>query len=374
MTADDTLLCRIAFARYRNICIDTASRFEAAGVSPVDFFSKPAQTLASTTKIKSEYFDDRRRDEALSQARQELAFISSTGVTPLYYTDEVFPQRMRECGDAPVMLYALGDTSAIHSRHSVAIVGTRHCTAYGADFTARLVADLAEAVDSLTIISGLAYGIDIKAHRAAMEAGVPTGAILAHGLNTIYPADHRNDARQIVRDGGFLATEYTSGGVIHRGNFLARNRLIAALADVTVVVESDIKGGAMSTARMASAYNREVMALPGRVNDTYSRGCNALLAGNTASVIRDADDLLAITGWERRPTEGKQQTMVLEMPEEYTPVIDILRQQPDATVNDLCVALSMPYARLSALLFRMEIDDYIVSVPGGRYALPAKSR
>ena len=370
----DTLLYRIAFAGYRNICIETASRFEAAGVSPSDFFGKTAQTLASSTKIKSDFLDDIRRKDAIARAREELSFITSSGVSPLYHTDAGFPQRLRECSDGPAMLYALGDTSAMNRRHSVAIVGTRHATAYGADFTRRLVAELAEAIDDLTIISGLAYGIDICAHRAALDAGVPTGAILAHGLNTIYPAEHRNDARQLVRDGGFLATEYTSHDVIHRGNFLARNRLIAALADVTVVVESDLKGGAMATARMASAYNREVMALPGRVNDTYSRGCNELLANNTASVIRDADDLIGLLGWERRPVQGEQQTLCLETPPEYIPVIDMLRQRPDATVNDLCVALAMPYSRLSALLFRMEIDDYIVSVPGGRYALPAKSR
>lgn len=250
-----------------------------------------------------------------------------------------------------------------------------NCTAYGADFAGRLVQDLADKIDDLLVVSGLAYGIDICAHRAALSAKVPTGAVLAHGLNTIYPADHRGEAARIVREGGFLLTEYRTDSHMHRGNFLARNRIVAALADATVVVESDSHGGAMSTARIAAAYNREVFALPGRVSDPYSRGTNSLIASQHAMMIRDADDLIEAMGWKARASEGTQQTFEFTPPPpEQQQILDFIKERPQATVNDMCVALGKPYAKLSALLFEMEIDDVLVSLPGGRFALPAKTK
>lgn len=374
MIGPDDLTCRIALAGYRNITIDSARRFEAMGVTPHDFFTKPALTLASVTGVRPEYFADNRRAEAMEQARAERMFVECNSIAALYHTDATYPTRLAECDDAPAMLYVAGAAECLSARHSVAIVGTRYCTAYGADFTRRLVSDLAEGLDDLLVVSGLAYGVDVCAHRAALDSGVRTAAVLAHGLNTIYTAEHRQDAQRIIRQGGCLATEYTSHDRIHRGNFLARNRIIAALADVTVVVESDLRGGAMATARIASAYNREVMAVPGRVNDTYSRGCNQLIASRTASMVRDASDLIDLMGWMTKPKPGEQQELSFDTPEEYTPVINLLKKRPESTVNDLCASLGTPFASLSALLFRMELDDYIIALPGGRYTLPAKSR
>ena len=373
-SADDTLVSRIAFAGYRNINIETARRFEALGIDAEGFFSRSATALAAIAGVKSDFFDDSRRREALEAARHELDFVKSGHVHAIYHSDEVYPGRLAECSDAPAMFFVAGHPEVANARHVVAVVGTRHCTAYGGDFTRRLVAELAASLDGLLIVSGLAFGIDIAAHRAALEAGVPTAAILAHGLDTIYPADHRNEARRIITEGGFLGTEYRSTDRIHRGNFLARNRLIAGLADVTVVVESDLKGGAMATARLASAYSREVMALPGRVNDTYSRGCLELIASHTASIIREASDLIELMGWTTRPRAGEQKELTFEMPEYYRPVLELVREQPGITANELCATLGIPFARLSSMLFEMEIDDYILALPGGRYTLPSTAR
>ncbi|MDE6853601.1 MAG: DNA-processing protein DprA [Muribaculaceae bacterium] len=368
----DSLTYRIAFASYRSITLEMARRFEGLGVTPETFFTRPARELAGLTGVRAEYFSDRRRSETLERAVQEAAFVRANGINAIYYTDSTYPARLLECNDAPAMLYLTGSAEAAAARHCVAVVGTRHCTHYGADFTHRLVSDLASGLDSLLIISGLAYGIDICAHRAAISCGIPTGAIVAHGLNTIYPSEHRSDARTLIREGGFIATEYPSWSTIHRGNFLARNRIVAAMADVAVIVESDLRGGAMATARIAGAYNREVMALPGRVNDTYSRGCNELIVSRQASMIRDAADLTDIMGWTLKAAPGTQQELMLDEPDEYRRVLDALRANPDMTANEMCVALGMPYAELSALLFRMELDDFIVALPGNRYALPAK--
>lgn len=372
MNQSDELLYEIAFAGYRNINLGTARHFGELGISPVDFFVKPATTLAAQCGVKASFFDDSKRNEALEFARRELDFVSSSKVRAIYYTSEEYPQRLAECDDAPAMLYLAGDVTAASLPRCIAIVGTRHSTSYGADFTRRLVADLAQAVDNILVISGLAYGIDIVAHRAALDNGVATAAILAHGLNTIYPADHRQDARKIIASGGFVASEYRTSDHIHRGNFLARNRLVAALSDVTVVVESDLKGGAMTTARFAGEYNREVMAVPGRINDTYSRGCNELIASNRASIIRDAGDLIRAMQWTVKPKSGDQSELKFEIPPQCAAVLNQLAKRPEATINDLCVALDMPFAQLSALLFEMEIDDYIIALPGGRYTLPSK--
>lgn len=369
----DELTRLMAFAAYRNINAGTASRLASLGVTPEAFFSMDARALASLTGLRPDYFADSRREEALGTARREADFISRHNIKAIYHTDNDYPRRLSECSDAPAMLYAAGDSLDGHA-HSVAIVGTRHATAYGIEFTRRLVEELASALDSLVIISGLAYGIDIAAHKAAIAAGVPTGAILAHGLNTIYPADHRDHARRIVAEGGFLATEYRSVDHIHRGNFLARNRIVAGMADVTVVVESDLRGGAMATARIASAYNREVMAAPGRAFDPYSRGCNALIASHTAALVRDAADLIEAAGWTPRPQEGRQQCIDFELSAEQSAIIDFISANPGATVNDICTGLGIPYSRLSGTLFEMEMDDLLVSLPGGRYGITASTR
>lgn len=372
MLYDDSFVYDIAFATYPNINVGTSRRFRDLGVSPRDFFEQEARRLSAITGLRESFFDSKRRRDALEAARREADFVHDNNIKVLMAGSEGYPVRLAECDDAPAMLFVLGNCEAF-PEHVVSVVGTRHCTPYGADFTSRLVADLAEKLDKVVIVSGLAYGVDICAHRASVQTGVPTGAVLAHGLSTIYPADHRNDARRIVAEGGFLLTEYTSSAAIHRGNFLERNRIVAGLADVTVIVESDLRGGAMSTARIAGAYNREVMAAPGRASDKYSRGCNALIASREASIIRDADDLIEQMNWAVRPRAGLQQELPL-LTDEQTAIIDFISANPMATVNDLCAATGKPVQHLTALLFDLEMSDMIVSLPGGRFAPVVKAR
>lgn len=319
---------------------------------------------------------DAHRGELLEAARRELAFMERYGVWAAATDSCTYPRRLQVCDDAPAVLFGMGEAAAASAQRTVAIVGTRHCTPYGADFTRRLVADLADAVDGLTIISGLAYGIDIEAHRAALRAGIPTVAVLAHGLNTIYPAEHRTDATRIVADGGALLTEYSSQDATHRGNFLARNRIIAALADVTVVVESDMRGGALSTARRACDFGRPVMALPGRVSDRYSTGCLDLLVRGVAKPLRDAGDLIAALRWPSAKRCAVQQELAFDTPVDsrFAPVIELIKMRPDANVNEMCAELGMDYATLSVLLFEMEMADIIMPLPGGKVALTTKTK
>ena len=273
-----------------------------------------------------------------------------------------------------MVLYRLGKCD-LNAKHVVSVVGTRRATAYGLRFTADLIAGLASRLDGLIVVSGLAYGIDVAAHRAALQADVPTVAVVAHGLRTLYPADHRDVARRIIDSGGAIVTEYVSDASVHRGNFLARNRIVAGLADALVLVESDARGGAMVTASIASAYNRDVFALPGRVTDRYSRGANALIQANKAVMLRDADDLIDAMNWQTKPQPGSQGTLDFahdtepELSPEMEVIVEYMRKNPTATINDIASGLAIPYRLLSARMTEMEMDDIVTALPGGIYQL-----
>lgn len=368
----DPLVAEIAFSKIKGINISTATRLLGIVGSPSNFFTLSATALAASTGLDTKICSNDTRLGLLETAEKEAEFIRHKSVDARFMSNSNFPRRLTECDDAPALVYSVGPGN-LDCMHSVAIVGTRHATPYGLDFVKHLVADLASALDSLIIISGLAYGIDVAAHRAAIECSVPTAAVVAHGLNTIYPADHRSTAARIVSDGGAIVTEYSSDAAIHKGNFLARNRIVAALADVVVVVESDTKGGAMSTARIASAYNREVMAVPGRTTDTYSRGCNELIANQTATIVRSADDIIDALNWSAKATTPTQTTIEFDLTPEQKTLADYIVAHPDHTVNDICIGLGMPYNRLSAMLFEMEMSDIIITLPGGRFAVTDRS-
>lgn len=364
----DTLEARIAFSMLNGINLSTGRELLRRLGSVEAVFAAGEESMASAIGRRGGIASAAVREDAVRRAASEAAFVRSNHVRALFFTDEDYPQRLLECDDAPALVYALGDTP-LNSMRTVAIVGTRHCTAYGQEFTRRLVAGLAERYGrDIAIISGLAYGVDVAAHRAALQAGLPTVGVMANPLNTVYPAEHRDVAVRMVREGGMLLSEYSTDQSVHRGFFLARNRIVAGLADAVVVVESDLRGGAMSTARMASAYGRELFAAPGRATDVYSRGCLDLIARNMASVVRDADDIAEALGWQPEES-GSQKQLLLELTEVQQSVVEHLRRHPESTVNDMCVALGMKYASLSSLLFELEMADVLMTVPGGRYVV-----
>lgn len=367
---DAELLHRIAFSQIRNLRASDA--LELLGrVGGVDsFFAQPQQDLWQALGTPARICTDAERERLLAAARAELAFVKAHGVEARFIADSNYPVRLEQCDDAPLLVYTLGDAGILDAQHVVSVVGTRNATRYGTDFTKDLVAGLAEQLDDLTVVSGLAYGIDVSAHKGALAAGVPTAAVVAHGFNTIYPADHRDIARRMIHEGGAIVTEYPSGAQIHRGNFLARNRIVAGLSDAVIVVESDVRGGALATARIAAGYNRLVGAVPGRVTDRYSRGCNALLASQTAMIIRSADDLVEAMNWTARPREGEQIELVFDdISPEFLEVLDHLRANPEDTLNDMVAALGVPYGTLSARLMQMEMADLLAANPGGTFRL-----
>lgn len=308
-------------------------------------------------------------DEAMQEAEQELAFIDKHQLSTYFYRDDNYPYRLKQCPDAPVLLYGKGNLRPNEGK-MVSIVGTRMATDRGKELTRRLVLDLKEWVPDITVISGLAYGIDVAAHRAALEAGLPTIIVPAHGLDRIYPNLHRSVAIEALANGGIL-TEYTSGTEPEKQNFVARNRIVAGLADAVVVVESKSKGGSLITARMANDYNREVFTFPGRATDEYSQGCNALIAHQQATLIQGAEDLVQHMQWatERNlPTQTELVELTADITDTRRQLLDKLHEEEDGLhVNMLVMETQRSYSDVIADLMMMTLSGIVKELPGGIY-------
>jgi DNA processing protein len=312
-------------------------------------------------------------DGPLARAEQEMAFIMKHGIKPLCYGSDNYPARLTECADAPIVLYYMG-TDCLNAPHIINIVGTRRCTAYGQDLVRRLVAALRQECQHTVIVSGLAYGIDICAHRHALEQGFETVGVLAHGLDELYPPRHRDTAKQMIAQGGLL-TEYMTETPADKMNFVRRNRIVAGMCDATILVESAAKGGGLITARIAQDYNRAVFAFPGAVGAPYSEGCNNLIRDNGASLITSASDLISAMGWQtdahlrQAKEKGIERTLFPNLSGEELAVVQILDKQGDMQQNQLAVATNIPIGQLTALLFQMEMKGVVKPLAGGTYHL-----
>lgn len=307
--------------------------------------------------------------EAIQHAQKELEFIEKHNIELYYYKDTNYPYRLAQCVDAPLLLYGKGNID-VNPQHAVSVVGTRMPSERGKDWCKRFVLDLAAQVPNVTIISGLAYGIDVIAHKAAIEAGIPTIIIPAHGLDRVYPAVHRSVAVQSLGKGGIL-TEYTTGTEPERFNFVARNRIVAGMADAVVVVESKARGGSLITAQMAQDYNRDIFTVPGRPDDVCSAGCNQLIKQQKAQLIEYAADLLSAMRWEEQTKQPRQTTMT-EMLYDLTPtqqqLINLLRDAENGMhINQLVMETQLTYGTVSAELMMMEIQEIVKSMPGGMW-------
>lgn len=364
----DNLLYKVAFASIRGMGVELAQRMLDVIPSEKDFFMLPEQELKQIIGGRSRIYEQAYRNKQLEKAKRELDFISSKNIKLLYYTQDDYPTRLREACDAPILLYASGNCD-LNSAHVVSIVGTRHATNYGIKITGELVQQLSERLDDVIVVSGLAYGIDIAAHRASLRCGIPTVAVMARGLNQIYPASHRKDAVEIVRSNGMIVTDYQSQDEIHKGNFLARNRIIAALADCTIVIESASSGGALVTASLATSYNRDVFATPGRVGDEFSKGCNKLIHNNQAMSISSADDIIEAMRWEAKTQQAQQLDLFPELTAEEQKIVDLLQQEGDTHINIIASHTGMPVYRIMASLVELDCKGIVITLPGSRYAL-----
>ena len=308
----------------------------------------------------------RNSKAAMQLAESELAFIEAHQIQPLFYLDKAYPQRLIHYPGSPIMLYYRG-TADLNHYPTVAVVGTRTPTVNGIAFCERLIEDL-KPYNPL-IVSGLAYGVDVTAHRKSLEFGMQTVGVLGHGMDTVYPTQHRKIAAEMVNQGGLL-TEYTSQTKLAREHFPQRNRIVAALSDAVVVVESAKGGGSIITANMAFEYNKDVFAVPGRVKDKKSQGCNWLIKTNKAHLLESAEDIAYIMRWEKNNASvGKQRELFVELDERERQVVDLLRELEQASIDRITYAAKMPTSEVASLMLNLEFKGIVKPVPGKCYVL-----
>ena len=314
-----------------------------------------------------------RMDEPLRRAEAEMEYDAAHGITPLTISDDRYPQRLRECDDAPLVLFYKGNAE-LNQQRVISIVGTRHCTAYGQDLVRRFITDLRQLCPRVLVVSGLAYGVDINAHRQALAQGYETVGVLAHGLDDLYPPRHRQTADEMVENGGLL-TEYFTMTQPDKVNFVRRNRIVAGMCDASILVESAAKGGGLITMRIAREYNRDTFAFPGAVGAPYSEGCNSLIRDNGAQLITSAQDFVDAMGWNDDATlmqakkQGIERQIFPQLSAEEQMVVNCLREHNDQQINMLTVKTNLPIGRLSSMLFELEMKGVVRNMAGGTYHL-----
>lgn len=307
-----------------------------------------------------EFFDTR----FLEAAKNELKFIVDNGINVSYFQNKDYPELLKQCIDAPILLFQKGNID-LKEKRLLSIVGTRRATVHGTGFVDQLVEKLAPL--NPVIVSGLAYGIDIAAHKAALTQGLQTIACLGHGLNQIYPKAHAQYASQIMENGGFMA-DFWSTSFFDRKNFLKRNRIIAGLSEATLVVESAEKGGALVTADIAQSYNREVFAVPGRPSDKLSIGCNNLIKSQKAQAITSAEDIVYFLNWQLKSTpKPRQTTLFVELCPDEKNILEALKKLGKAELDDLAFASKLPSYKVASYLLNLELNNLIRPLPGKQY-------
>ena len=331
------------------------------------FKAKPSQLVkipgigemtAKSIKDSSEVFE---------RAEEELAFAEKEGLEVLTFLDKSYPERLKICADSPIVLYYKGSIPLNASR-LLSIVGTRRASEYGKDICRKLVAGLKDY--NVIIVSGLAYGIDYHSHKAAVENNIPTIGVLGHGLDMLYPAQHKLLTEKMVLNGGLL-TEFASGTGPDKQNFPKRNRIIAGMCDATLVVETARKGGSMITAHLADAYHRDVMAVPGKTTDKFSVGCNELIKKNIAALVESAEDIAYHLGWEKQgeTPAAIQQSLFVEMSEEEENIVNALKKVPTMHIDGICRQTQYSIGKVASHLLSLEFKGVVKPLPGSVYKL-----
>ena len=311
--------------------------------------------------------------EPLKRAEVELEFCRNNNIRVLCLGDDNYPKRLEDCADAPLVMYYKGNANLNQSR-VINIIGTRHCTTYGADFIRRFIHDLKALCPEVLVVSGLAYGVDINAHQQALAVGYETVGVVAHGLDYLYPAAHKDVAREMVNHGGLL-TEFMTCTNADKGNFVRRNRIVAGMSDACILIESAAHGGGMITAGIAFDYGREVFALPGRVGDHFSEGCNNAIRENKAMLLTSVEDFVKAMGWEddalriEAQKKGIERQLFPDLSPEQQRIVDVLTKSNDLQLNQLSVKTGIPIGDITSILFQMEMMGVLKPMAGGNYHL-----
>ena len=305
-----------------------------------------------------------------SKAEEEIKFVEKYRIKPLFLTDNDYPKRLLNCYDSPTLLFYKGDADLNVSK-IIAIIGTRNHTEYGKQQTEKLVKELSS--QNILVVSGMAFGIDAVAHKASYKNNLATVGVLGHGLDQIYPPEHSNLAKDILKHGGGLLTEFRSNTKPDKHNFPTRNRIVAGMSDATVVIETGEKGGSMITAELANGYNKDVFALPGRVNDHKSTGCNFLIRNNKAMLLTDAEELIEVMGWEEKAKSLKekrsQREIFIELSKDEKIIVDILKEKESVHIDELNMKSGLSNSTAAAAILNLELQNVVISLPGKLYRL-----
>ncbi len=358
---------QIALSFINGIGSINAKKLLAYVGSPEAVFKEKKQNLLKIPGIGEKVAKEVFNKEILKKTEAEINFIEKHTITTYFYTDKDYPNRLKQYDDSPIVLYFKGQAD-LNQQKIISIVGTRKATTAGLENCKQLISKLNDKGHKVLIVSGLAYGIDIQAHKLALKNEQETVAVLGHGLNMIYPSAHKTIAKEIIGQGGLLS-ELPSSAKLDPAHFVKRNRIIAGIADATVVIESAKKGGSLITAKIANDYNKDVFAFPGRVNDRYSEGCNFLIKTNRAALIESADDIEYIMGWQ--PSEKEkvvQSQLFVELNEEEKTVINLLRENGKTAIDIISMHCKMPVSKVSSILLNLEFKGAVLSYPGKTYS------
>jgi len=366
---DSEVLYQIALTKIKGVGDIIARNLLEIFGSEERIFKTSRKEFTSIKGFPSKLIEEIHNPKVLEEAEKEMEFVIKNKINTHFILSEDYPRRLKECADAPILLYSKGDFD-FNAAKVVSIIGTRKSTNYGNNFCDSFLEELASYYPDVLIISGLAYGIDINAHKAALKNRLATIGILAHGLDRIYPSSHRKTAIEMLENGGLL-TEFPSMTEPDKFNFVKRNRIIAGMADAVIVVESDIKGGSLITADIANSYNRDVFAVPGRVTDNLSKGCNKLIADNKAALLVSAEQFIEQMGWNssKNAIKPRQQVLFPDLSPDEQAIYDLLALEENIHVNDLSAKAEIPVSQLFYMLLEMEMKGIIEPLPGGQYKI-----
>jgi len=366
MTMKNDLLYQIALTLVPNVGPVQAKVLIEHFGDAASIFKASVKQLSTVENIGEIKARNIKNFNDFAAAETEIEFIEKYNIQPLFMTNGNYPKRLLNSYDAPVLLYYRGNADLNASR-IISIIGTRINTEYGKIVTEKLINDLKEF--SPVIVSGLAFGIDAIAHKAAMQNHLATVGVLGHGLQTIYPAQHKSMAKEMLLQGGIL-TEFTSATKPDKHNFPRRNRIVAAMADATIIIETAIRGGSMITAELANSYNRDVFALPGRINDTKSAGCNYLIQSNKAILLTDAKQLAEELGWQLPVVKKRtQRELFIQLSEEEETIIHILKEKDSVHIDELYLQSGLSSSAVAAAILNLELQNIVLSLPGKIYKL-----
>jgi DNA processing protein len=324
-------------------------------------FSAKTNQIAAIDGVGSFLLKNLKDKTIFEKANKELEFIRSNDIQVSFFQDEHYPDRLKHCFDSPVLLFKSGNID-LKNRKIISIVGTRQITSYGTEFCRSLIEDLSPL--NPVIVSGFAYGVDIVAHQFAMEHNLQTIGVLAHGLNQIYPKTHKKYVARMMENGGFI-TEFWSSSNPDKEKFVRRNRIVAGMTEATIVIESADKGGSLITANFANDYNRDVFAVPGRVTDTYSKGCNNLIKMQKANVLTNAADLVYMLNWDiENKSKTIQKQLFVELEEDEQLIYEYLLKNGKELLDTIALQCNFPIYKISGILINMELKGVIRPLPG----------